>query len=181
MTYNRFFVSGSIWTNEVSFERALKTESNELWKKLIRHLESEFQTPEPWKTIGRLSSSGWSQIDVLIWMSYHLLTRNFQLKNQFFKALSNDTSFVQVDPEAKKSCISQKPSFNQIFKKGALLTKLPSDETDLWRNNPLTKPFSDEKGLWRNWFWRKCPLTKLISDETTGHRSKYFPFFVWIA
>ena len=46
MTYRWFFVSGPISTNEVSFERASKAESNEVRMKSIRYLGAELQTFE---------------------------------------------------------------------------------------------------------------------------------------
>ena len=46
VTYRWFFVSGPISTNEVSFERASKAESNEVRMKSIRYLGAELQTFE---------------------------------------------------------------------------------------------------------------------------------------
>ena len=43
VTYSRFFVSEPIWTNEVSFERAPKVESNQWRKKFVRQSGTEFQ------------------------------------------------------------------------------------------------------------------------------------------
>jgi len=46
VTYRGLYVSGLIWPNEVTFERALKTELNEVRMKSIRHSETGLQTFE---------------------------------------------------------------------------------------------------------------------------------------
>ena len=52
MTYRGFFVSEPISIIEVSFERALKTESNKVRMKSIQHLGTELQTFENQKREG---------------------------------------------------------------------------------------------------------------------------------